>query len=61
MENYLPADMVIKQFELISDNALETKQEKKYRIPARTTQRIVIDCIPKETGQLKIQGKTRLD
>jgi hypothetical protein len=48
--------MVINQLEFLTDNQLLTKLETKYKIPSRTTKRLVIDCIPKEIGQLRIQG-----
>jgi hypothetical protein len=48
--------MIIEQLEFITDNQLLTKFDTKYQIPSRTTKRLVIDCIPKEIGQLGIQG-----
>ncbi|UJR26188.1 hypothetical protein I4U23_007531 [Adineta vaga] len=56
VENYLPSTMYISQFEFLTENQLETKLDTKYRIPSRTTKRLVIDCIPKETGLYRIQG-----
>jgi hypothetical protein len=44
------------QLQFITENQLFTKLETKYRIPSRTTKRLVIDCIPKETGLHRIQG-----
>ncbi|CAF4047386.1 unnamed protein product, partial [Adineta steineri] len=56
VENYLPSTMFIDQLEFITENQLFTKLETKYRIPSRTTKRLLIDCIPKESGQYRIQG-----
>jgi hypothetical protein len=57
IENYLPSQMIIDQFDLISDHQLDTNHDTKYYIPARTTKRILVDCIPRETGQYRIQGE----
>lgn len=59
VENYLPATMVIDQLEFLSDNQLSTKLETKYRVGARMKKRLVVDCIPKEVGQLRVQGLNR--
>ncbi|CAF0978718.1 unnamed protein product [Adineta ricciae] len=56
VENYLPSTMYITQLEFITDHQLTTKPDGKYRIPSRTTKRLVIVCIPKETGSYRIQG-----
>ncbi|CAF0754356.1 unnamed protein product [Rotaria sordida] len=56
VENYLPETMFIDQLEFITEIELFTKLDRKYRIPSRTTKCLLIDCIPKETGQLRIQG-----
>jgi hypothetical protein len=48
--------MFIDHLEFITDNQLLTKHDTKYRVPSRTTKRLLIDCIPKETGQYRIQG-----
>jgi hypothetical protein len=56
VENYLPAVMVIDQLDFVSDKQLETKHETKYQIPARTTKRIVIDCVPKDHGSFRVEG-----
>jgi len=48
--------MIIDQLEFLTDNQLFTKLETKYRIPARMKKRLFVDCIPKEIGQLRIQG-----
>ena len=56
VENYLPSNMVIDQLEFLTDGQLRTKLETKYRINARTKKRLIIDCVPKEIGQLRIQG-----
>ena len=48
--------MYITQLEFITDHQLTTKPDGKYRIPSRTTKRLVIVCIPKETGSYRIQG-----
>jgi hypothetical protein len=56
VENYLPAIMIIDQLEFLSENQLFTKLDTKYKISSRTTKRLLIDCIPKEIGQLRIQG-----
>jgi hypothetical protein len=56
VDNYLPATMVIDQLEFITEHQLFTKLDTKYRVAPRTTKRLLIDCVPKETGQLQIQG-----
>ncbi len=58
VENYLPATMSIDQLEFLTENPnqLFTKLDTKYQISSRTTKRLTIDCIPKETGQIRIQG-----
>ena len=56
VENYLPSNMVIDQLEFLADNQVLTNVETKYRINARMKKRLVIDCTPKEVGQLRIQG-----
>ncbi|CAF2358097.1 unnamed protein product [Rotaria sp. Silwood2] len=56
VENYLPETMFIDQLEFITENELFTKLDTKYCIPSRTTKCLLIDCIPKEPGQLRIQG-----
>lgn len=56
VENYLPSHMVIDQLEFLADNQISTNLETKYRINAHTKKRLVIDCTPKEVGQLRIQG-----
>ena len=48
--------MVIDQLEFITEHQLFTKLDTKYRIQPRTSKRLLIDCIPKETGQCRIQG-----
>jgi hypothetical protein len=53
--------MFMHQLEFITDNQLLTKLDTKYRIPSRTTKRLLIDCIPKETGQYRIQGLIQLN
>lgn len=60
VENYLPATMMIDQLEFITDNQLYTNLETKYRIPSRTTKRLIVDCIPKEIGHLRVQGLLRI-
>ncbi len=59
VENYLPSMMTIDQLEFLTDNQLLTKLETKYRIAARMKKRLIIDCIPKEVGELRIQGLGR--
>ncbi len=56
VENYLPARIIINQLEFLTENQLVTNLDTKYEIPSRTTERLVIDCIPKEIGQLRIEG-----
>lgn len=56
VENYLPSNMVIDQLEFLADNQILTNLETKYRINARMKKRLVIDCTPKDVGQLRIQG-----
>jgi hypothetical protein len=56
VDNYLPATMVIDQLEFITEHQLFTKLDTKYRIQPRTSKSLLIDCIPKETGQCRIQG-----
>ena len=56
VDNYLPSTINIDQLEFITDNALMTNRESTYRVPPQTTMRLLIDCTPKETGQLQIQG-----
>ncbi|CAF0721845.1 unnamed protein product [Rotaria sp. Silwood1] len=56
VENYLPETMFIDQLEFITEIELFTKLDTKYHIPSRTTKCLLIDCIPKEIGQLRIQG-----
>jgi len=48
--------MIIDQLEFLCENQLFTKLDTKYKIGSRTTKRLLIDCIPKEIGQLRIQG-----
>lgn len=60
VENYLPATMTIDKLEFITDNQLITKLDQKYRIPARTTQRLLYDCTPNEVGPLRIQGLMKM-
>jgi len=50
--------MSIDQLEFLTEipNQLFTKLDTKYQISSRTTKRLTIDCIPKETGQIRIQG-----
>mgnify|MGYP006973168547 CR=1 FL=1 len=56
VDNYLPSTMIISRLELITDKQLETKLDVKYKILARKTKRLIIDCIPRESGLLQIQG-----
>ena len=56
VNNYLPETMFLDQLEFITEGNLFTRPDTIHSIPSRTTKRLLIDCIPKEADQIRIQG-----